>query len=39
MGVLHPEVLSNFGIMYPVSALELDADLLLKEFHPKSTTT
>jgi phenylalanyl-tRNA synthetase beta chain len=29
MGVLHPEVVSNFGIEYPGSALEIDIDSLL----------
>jgi phenylalanyl-tRNA synthetase beta chain len=28
-GILHPEVLGNFDIMYPTSAMELNLDLLL----------
>lgn len=28
-GILHPEVLSNFDILYPTSALELDLEYLL----------
>jgi len=26
MGVIHPEVLSNFDLKYPVSALEIEFD-------------
>lgn len=32
MGVLHPEVLNNFELKYPVSALEIDFDPLLTHF-------
>lgn len=35
IGVLHPEVLGHFELMYPVSALELDFDPLFDHF--KST--
>ena len=32
MGVVHPEVLGNFELKYPVSALELDFDVLFDHF-------
>lgn len=32
MGVLHPEVLGNFELKYPVSAIELDFDILFDHF-------
>mmetsp|Transcript_36373 Transcript_36373/g.44417 ORF Transcript_36373/g.44417 Transcript_36373/m.44417 type:complete len:194 (-) Transcript_36373:130-711(-) len=32
VGVLHPEVLGNFELKYPVSALELDFDALFAHF-------
>ena len=32
MGVLHPEVLSNFELKYPVQSIELDFDALFAHF-------
>ena len=32
MGVLHPQVLKNFELVYPVSALEVDFDPLFEHF-------
>ena len=32
VGVLHPEVLGNFELKYPVSALELDFDAMFAQF-------
>jgi len=32
IGVIHPEVLGNFELKYPVSALELDFDALFEHF-------
>lgn len=32
MGVLHPEVLGNFELKYPVSALELDFEPMFEHF-------
>lgn len=32
MGVLHPEVLNNFELKYPVQTLELDFDALFTHF-------
>ena len=33
VGVLHPEVLGNFELKYPVSALELDFDSIFAFFN------
>ena len=32
VGVLHPEVLGNFELKYPVSALEIDFDAMFAQF-------
>lgn len=32
MGVIHPEVLGNFELKYPVSALEIDFDPMFDHF-------
>ena len=32
MGVLHPEVIGNFELKYPVSALEIDFDAMFSHF-------
>ena len=32
MGVLHPEVIGNFELKYPVSALEIDFDAMFNHF-------
>lgn len=32
MGVLHPEVIGNFELKYPVSALEIDFDAMFAHF-------
>ena len=32
VGVIHPEVLSNFELKYPVSAIELNFDALFDHF-------
>lgn len=32
MGVLHPEVLGNFELKYPVSCLELEFDPMFEHF-------
>lgn len=32
VGVLHPEVLANFELKYPVSAIELDFDAMFAHF-------
>ena len=32
VGVLHPEVLGNFELKYPVSALELEFDPMFEHF-------
>jgi phenylalanyl-tRNA synthetase beta chain len=32
MGVIHPEVLGNFELKYPVSALELEFDTMFDHF-------
>ena len=32
VGVLHPEVLGNFELKYPVSAVELDFDAMFAHF-------
>ena len=32
MGVLHPEVIGNFELKYPVSALEVDFDAMFNHF-------
>lgn len=32
MGVLHPEVLTNFELKYPVQSIELDFDALFAHF-------
>ena len=32
MGVLHPEVLMNFELKYPVSAIEIEFDSLFEHF-------
>lgn len=31
MGILHPDVLNNYGIKYATSFLELDLEKLLKK--------
>ena len=36
VGVLHPEVLGNFELKYPVSALELDFDALFSHFKSRN---
>ena len=32
MGVIHPEVLNNFDLKYPVSALEIDFEPMFDHF-------
>lgn len=32
IGVIHPEVLANYELLYPVSALEIDFDPLFSHF-------
>jgi len=32
VGVLHPEVLGNFELKYPVSAIELEFDVMFEHF-------
>jgi len=32
MGVLHPEVIGNFELKYPISALEIDFDAMFNHF-------
>lgn len=32
MGVIHPEVIGNFELKYPVSALEIDFEPMFEHF-------